>query len=136
MTIDERLEKLAERHQAMAQHLELQISFWDDSFKEMKNQLAEQKAEWNERFAKMDERSAAVDAQIAALVNHAVAANAHAGTVDAQIAALVSHAVTVSEQIERMSHNIARVSNDIEALTGIAKMHEHRIDSLERGTAA
>jgi len=75
MTIEERLEKLTERHEALTETIELQNSLWNDRFARLDNQIS-----------------------------------------------------TVVGMIERMG-------SAIETLSRIAELHEHRLDTLEGGTA-
>jgi len=56
MTIDERLEKLTERHEALAQALELMQHIWEERARESAREWEEQSREWNERWKKNGER--------------------------------------------------------------------------------
>jgi hypothetical protein len=64
MTIDERLEKLAERHEALAQSVEL----WIAENRERDRKWEERQAKWEERQVKSEERHEALAQSVELLV--------------------------------------------------------------------
>ncbi|HEV2199597.1 MAG TPA: hypothetical protein VGR73_07240 [Bryobacteraceae bacterium] len=110
MTIDERLDRLALRHEALTQSIELMIH------------------DHREAFAKYD----------ATLAKHADFLAEHDAVMAKHDATLAKHADFLAEHDAVMAKTqvmLAEVVESIDSLARIAHLHERRISNLEEGRA-
>ena len=131
MTIDERLDRLALRHEALTQSIELMVHDHREAFARYDANLAK----YDAILAKHDGTMAKHDATVA---KHADFLAEHGAVMAKHDATLAKHADFLAEHdavMAKTQNMLAEVVESIDSLARVAHLHERRISNLEEGRA-
>ena len=131
MTIDERIERLIERHEALAATVELVEHQIAASSAATTRQIAALTESTNQRFGLVADAIESTNQMVGTLAGAVQVMNQQSSALSGAVQALPGTIQFVDQQIERLTDLVGDVTRSTVNLLEIARAHDSRIERLE-----